>query len=290
MPFRTLKLDVVIDMVLITESQAEQLIDVFKGITRRIIGISSQDVYRAYGIMLGKESGELQPTPLTEDSDVRSVMYPYRGATPRSHDDPRRILDDYDKIPIEQALMHRSSVPATILRLPMVYGPGDYQHRLFEYLKRMDDERPAILLEKGLAQWKSSFGYVENVAHAICSAVANADAAENIYNVADSATFTTEEWVKHIARNIGWEGKVIPCERALLPSHLDPGFNTEQHLNVSTERIRQDLGYAELVPLDTALSRTVAWERIHPPAHIEETQYDYNAEDSVIETLEERIT
>src|SRR5207245_1703293 len=27
-------------------------------------------------------------------------------------------------------------------RLPCVYGPGDYQHRTFEYLKRMDDGRP----------------------------------------------------------------------------------------------------------------------------------------------------
>ena len=26
----------------------------------------------------------------------------------------------------------------------MVHGPGDNQHRLFPYLKRMDDRRPAI--------------------------------------------------------------------------------------------------------------------------------------------------
>ena len=34
----------------------------------------------------------------------------------------------------------------------MVYGPGDYQHRLFEYLKRMDDQRPAIILDEIAAQ------------------------------------------------------------------------------------------------------------------------------------------
>ena len=287
--FRRVTPDVVVDMVLITGSQAEQLVDVFKGITRRIVGISSQDVYRAYGIMLGKEKGDLQPTPLQEDSDVRQVLYPYRGAAPRPQDDPRRILDDYDKIPIEQTLLHHSLIPATILRLPMVYGPGDYQHRLFEYVKRMDDVRPIILLEKGLARWKSSFGYVENVAHAICSAVTNASAAEKIYNVADKKTYTMEEWVNHIARNTTWQGKVVPCERSLLPSHLDPGFNTEQHLNVSTERIRNDLGYRDLIPLDTALTRTIAWERAHPPEHIDETRYDYSAEDGTIEMLEKQI-
>jgi nucleoside-diphosphate-sugar epimerase len=47
--------------------------------------------------------------------------------------------------------MGTAGLPGTVLRLPTVYGPGDYQHRLFEYLKRMDDGRPAILLGEGVA-------------------------------------------------------------------------------------------------------------------------------------------
>ena len=38
-------------------------------------------------------------------------------------------------------------LPGTVLRLPAVYGPEDRQHRTFEYLKRMDDGRRAILVE-----------------------------------------------------------------------------------------------------------------------------------------------
>jgi len=64
-------------------------------------------------------------------------------------------------------------MPARTYRQPFcdcrVYGPGDNQHRIFEYLKRMDDGRTAILLT-GPGGWRWSRGYVENVAAAIALA------------------------------------------------------------------------------------------------------------------------
>jgi hypothetical protein len=56
--------------------------------------------------------------------------------------------------------MSEPDLPATILRLPMGYGPGDYQHRLPSYLKRMDDKRPAIILPRSVAGWRG-LGYTE---------------------------------------------------------------------------------------------------------------------------------
>jgi nucleoside-diphosphate-sugar epimerase len=38
-------------------------------------------------------------------------------------------------------------IAGTVLRLPMVCGPGDMFHRLHPYLKRMDDGRPGILIQ-----------------------------------------------------------------------------------------------------------------------------------------------
>ena len=67
--------------------------------------------------------------------------------------------------------MGTAGLPGTVLRLPTVYGPGDYQHRLFEYLKRMDDGRPAIPLGEGVASWRWTHGYVEDVALAVVLAV-----------------------------------------------------------------------------------------------------------------------
>jgi nucleoside-diphosphate-sugar epimerase len=55
--------------------------------------------------------------------------------------------------------------------------------RVFAYLKRMDDGRPVILLDKVHAQWRWSRGYVEDVAEAVVSAVLNDRAASRIYNI-----------------------------------------------------------------------------------------------------------
>lgn len=62
--------DVVIDLVLSSGRQAEELMNVFRGATQRVVMLSSIDVYRAVGITHGTESGPLQPLPLTEEFGV----------------------------------------------------------------------------------------------------------------------------------------------------------------------------------------------------------------------------
>ncbi len=139
--FESLSLDVVIDMICYTESDARMLLNAFKGITRRVVVISSMDVYRAYGVILGQESGVVE-LPLTEDSALRSSLYPFK-------DMPQRALNvpaDYEKILVERVVMSECELPGTIVRLPMVYGINDPLNRLSPYLQRMDDNRDAIVL------------------------------------------------------------------------------------------------------------------------------------------------
>src|SRR5262245_5019506 len=126
---------VVLDMHPMTGEQAQAVMQTFTGIARRVVAISSQDVYRAYGRLIGTEPGPPDPVPLTEDAPLRERLYPYRGAAPRPANDPRRWADDYDKIPVERAVLGEPALPGTLLRLPMVYGSRDEQHRLFPYLK-----------------------------------------------------------------------------------------------------------------------------------------------------------
>ena len=97
--------EVVIDMLPIGERDAQNVVHLFSGIARRIIAISSADVYRAYGRLHGTEPGSPGPLPLTEDSPLREKLFPYRGATPRRDDDPRKFMDDYDKILVERVMM-----------------------------------------------------------------------------------------------------------------------------------------------------------------------------------------
>lgn len=282
--FKKIRPDVVCDMIPITEQQAQTATDILQGIATRIVAISSQDVYRAYGILIGKEEGQ-ENVPLREDAALRQKLFPYRLEKPRSSDDPQKILDDYDKILVEKVYMNTATMPGTILRLPMVYGPGDYQHRLFEYLKRMDDERPAIILAEKAAAWRWTSGYVENVAQAIVLAITNKRATNRIYNVGEPETLTTAEWVKKIGHRAGWHGEVVVVPHDKLPQQMMPGFNTNQHLVADTTRIREELGYKESITLDEALRRTIEWERTHPPAKITPEQFDYATEDNVLNAL-----
>ena len=266
-----------------TEQDARDTLFTFKGIVRRVVAISSQDVYRAFGRVNRKEGGPPDPLPITEDSPLRQNLYPYRGETPREPDDPRKWTDDYDKILVERVIMGDPKLYGTILRLPAVYGPGDYQHRLFEYVKRMDDQRPAILFEEPLANWRWTHGYVENVAAAIALAVSDERAAGRIYNVGEPETLSFAERVSRIGKEANWSGKIVVVPRGTLPEHLSSDdINTAQDIIVDTSRIRRELGYEEPIPLDEALRRSIRWEREHPPTEIDPKQFDYAAEDEVL--------
>jgi nucleoside-diphosphate-sugar epimerase len=276
--------DVVIDMVALTEADAQSLVQTLRGIAPRAIVISSMDVYRAYDVLRGVEREPLEPIPFDEAASLRNKLYPYRGETRREAKDPQKWVDDYDKILVEHISARDAELATTILRLLMVYGEGDYQHRLFEYLKRMDDGRPAILLDDISAQWQTSRGYVENVAAAIVRAVEDERAARKTYNVADAAVFTEAAWIEKIGRAAGWNGRVVLVPYEKMPAAMRFQGNARQSLVGDTTRIRQQIGYQEIVSTDDALARTIAWERANPPPQFDAAQFDYAAEDEILES------
>ena len=273
----SLACDVVVAMHLVGEEDARSLADAFRGIARRVVALSSGDVYRAYGFLRGTEEGAPEPTPLTEESPLRSKLYPYRGGASGPFDPEK-----YEKILAEREIARHTELPATILRLPVVYGPGDSMHRFFSTLKRIDDGRPAILLEERLATWRWTHGYVENVAHAIALAVDREKSAGRIYNVGEPRTPNVAERVRQIAAATGWPGRVIPLPAAQLPPYLVMPLRFEQGLDYDTTRLRRELGYEEPVSEEEALRRTIAWERANPPAQIDPAQFDYAAEDRAL--------
>jgi nucleoside-diphosphate-sugar epimerase len=250
---------------------------------RRVVALSSMDVYRAIGLVHGTEPGPLQPLPLTETSDLRNVPHPY---SPEALKMTRKIFDwiddDYDKIPVERAILSDPHLPGTVLRLPAVYGPGDPLHRFFPLLKRMDDGRQKIIFWDELAAWRWSRGFVENVAAAIALAATAEAAAGQIYNVAEEPALSELELAKKIAAAAGWQGDFVLLPRERTPEHLQLLRRADQHWVASTKKIRDELGYRNPVPLDNAIRLTVEWERAHPPRHIDPRQFDYAAEDAAL--------
>lgn len=282
---RDFRPDVVIDAIAYTQEQAEGAVAAFRGMAKRIVVLSSGDVYRANDLLFRRIEGAIEPTPLTEQSPLRERLYPYRGAGIPPVDD--FSLDDYDKILVERIVLSNPGLPATVLRLPMVYGPGDYtggKRRFEAYWKRMDDRRPVILLDQQTARWRAPWGYVEDVAEAVVLAVENSNAAGEIYNVCEQDALCVRDWVGELATVAGWRGRIVVVDQPCPPPSLPRSLNTDQNLHMDSTKIRRELGYRETVPRDEALRRTIAWERDHPPARMDPTQFDYAAEDRILAT------
>lgn len=282
--FEKLSPDVVVDMICYTESDARMLMNVFKGITKRVVAISSMDVYRAYGIILGKESG-LESVPLREDSAKRSSFYPFKDMPIRALNAPA----DYEKIMVERTVMSDSDLPGTIVRLPMVYGQNDPLNRLQPYVQRMDDSRDRIVLLDSLAKWRGSYGYVENIGYAIALAATKEVAKGRIYHVAESETLSEGERITKIGELVGWKGKVVSLSKDKFPADWNLPLNAEQDWFLDSTRIRQELGYREIVPLEEALKKTIEWERNHPSNKMQQLVapwlLDYGTEDAVLKEL-----
>ena len=280
--FKHLEPDVVLDMMATTEKQAQAFLSVFAGIARRAVVISSQDVYRAFGRVNGHEEGEIDLSPITEDAPLREHLYPYRGKAPRNADDPLYWMDDYDKILVERIAMSSPELPATILRLPAVYGPLDFQHRMFPYLKRMQDGRSIILLEEKEARWRWTHGYVENVADAITLAITDERASGHIYNVGEPFALSLTKRVEQIAQAAHWHGRIVALPAERVPESIRWGINADQHIIVDTNRLRKELGYSEHIDLTEAFRRTIAWESANPPEEIDANMFNYQAEDQAL--------
>src|SRR5215472_4109366 len=103
--------DAVIDFIVSSERHARDLIETFRGLTRRVIALSSMDVYRAMGVVRKTEPGPVQELPLTEEPALR----PGPQYSPKEIKELHAILPwlnkDYEKIAVERALMSNQDLP-----------------------------------------------------------------------------------------------------------------------------------------------------------------------------------
>jgi hypothetical protein len=241
------------------------------------------DVYRACGVLHRLEPGGLEPLPLTECSPLRTRLHTYPPAQVKMLQQVVGWLDDdYDKIPVEREVLGDPEIEGVVVRLPMVYGPGDPLHRFQPIVKRIDDGRPVILFSAEMAAWRSTRGYVDDVGAAVALAALSPAVPGRIYNAGEPDAPTELEWAAEIARASGWTGRlaVVPDDRA--PPHLRAPGNAAQHWIADTTRIRTELGFRESIARSEAIRRTVEWERASPPRGFTPHRFDYAAEDAAL--------
>jgi len=218
----------VVHMIPMGESDARSAVHAFAGRTQHLIALSSGDVYRAYGRFTGIEPGPPDEGLLTEDSPLRTQLYPYR-AQAKSHED---LSYYYEKILVERELREQASLPVTILRLPKVYGPGNNSDLATVYAYR---DQP---------RWRWTHGYVENVAAAITLVAISPGTSHRVYNVGEAYTPTIAE-------------RLSSLPSSTVPTAESKGYDFRHHIAYDTTRIRTELGYSEPVSYQEGLTRTL---------------------------------
>ena len=276
---RSFRPDSVVDMTAMEEKDARASIAMIAQLDAaapiRLVAVSSMDVYLTYGRLIGTEPGPPLDPLLTEDSPLRGVHFPYRDRGPD--------LERYEKILVERVVMAERSIDGVVMRLPMVYGPWDRQHRILDDLRRMDDGRPALLIPESLAGWRVARAYVDDCARAITLAATHPRAAGRIYHVAEPEALSQEEWAAAIAQAAGWAGQIVRVSDAELPDAWRVPIDTRHGWEADSTRVRTELGYREVVGRDEGLRRTVAHERTHPDT--DSPPLDYRQEDALLARL-----
>ncbi|CAN5476235.1 hypothetical protein BH10PSE3_BH10PSE3_31320 [soil metagenome] len=255
--------DTVIDLIAYTAADTLPLLDALSGQVARYVLVSSVDVYRNYEGLHRKG----RPTPiwdrLTEDAELRASRYPYRLARPRPANYPQAWMDGYDKIPLEAAARERLGAAATIVRLPMVFGPGDKQRRFSWAIRPMVQKRPRFVIPHSWASWRATFGYVDDVAAGIALAAVHPRAGGETYNLGRSNTPTNIAWAASFAEHLDWPGDVElshpDVARGALAKAVS-GLDLSYPLFIDNAKIRRRLGFVEVTDFDEALARTVADE------------------------------
>ena len=257
--------DAAIDCRALTRADAETALAALPAGIRLVV-ISSVDVYRAFGAVLGER--ETDPVPLDEDSPVRSERYPFRGKSPDR--------DDYDKLDVEDVYLPRGG---TVLRLPMVYGEHDYQLREEFILRRVRAGRTRIPF--GAGTWLACRAYVRDVARAAHLALRSPDAPGQVLNICEDRTYSMRMWSLAILDAAGSDAELVRVRDDLLPEDLQPTGTMSQHIAATARKARSLLGWSTSDPL-TSLRNTVRWHLDHPP---DQPESDFSADDRALASV-----
>jgi nucleoside-diphosphate-sugar epimerase len=204
----------------------------------------TQFVFMSTGKVLGDQSSDL---PLSEGSRERPE-------------------DAYaaSKLGAEQALADlRGGIDLTILRPPLVYGPGVKANflALFSAVAR------GIPLPLGSIRNRRSLVGVDNLASAIFACLAAPEAAGRTFHVTDGTAISTPDLVDEIARALGTKPRLFdfPAGALEAAAALIGRAGTAKRLTRSLEfddsAIRSELGWKAVASLRVGLEQTAKWYR-----------------------------
>ncbi|WP_326614311.1 NAD(P)-dependent oxidoreductase [Streptomyces scopuliridis] len=224
------------------------------------------------------------PPPLVLCSSLAAAGPSHKGR-PRREEDPPQPVSRYgrSKLAAEEAVRALSDrLPATIVRPPIVYGPGDpaFVPSLLPMV------RTGVVLKAGFGPRGYSLVHVDDVCEALLAAALRGRRlsvtrpSDGVYTVSDGITHTWEDLCAALARALGRRRRplVLPVPLPLVGAvargaelvgrvrGVHPPLNRDKAVELrsawwtcSTERARRELGFVPTVRLEEGLADLLAW-------------------------------
>ncbi|MFH1484863.1 MAG: NAD-dependent epimerase/dehydratase family protein [Chloroflexota bacterium] len=266
------------DLVVCTYGRLRVVAKVMKMRTPRFLGVGGARAYRA---LIHPPRGPVGiPIPISEDSPLNF--------------DPEVDKFSYLMAITEQEVMklHEArSFNVTIFRYPQVYGPRQLGPTDWCIIRRILDGRKRLILPDGGLTLQTR-GYAENMAHAVLLAVDKPEESRGqVYNVRDDKVISLRERIELVSRvmNHEWEFVNMP---GILARPSRPYSSGGFHSVLDITKIKEQLGYRDVVPMEEAIRRTVSYylENRPQPGGQEERNlrdaFDYETEDRFVEEFE----
>lgn len=189
-----------------------------------------------------------------------------KGDSPYSEADPPQPEDAYgvSKLEAERALRLQSAdhgLSATILRPPLIYGPGVKGNfrRLLLLVKR------GVPLPFAKAHNRRSLLFVGNFCSAVLAALKQPARGERVYLLSDGEDVSVAELIARIARALGRPARLFPFPVSALRAGAS-AFGLEGELRrltgsllVDSSRARNELQWSAPYSLNDGLAATAAW-------------------------------
>lgn len=246
------KFDFVIHCICNTEKHSQDLVNIFQNTSTKLIVLSSQDCYEAFQFLV--RNTEISDFPINENSNITDIKY-YWKEIYKGH------IDDYDKNLMSNILIdayNNKLINTTIFRLPMVYGPNDYQFagRHGQIIKRIIDKQENYIIASSDYHKIYTFAYVENIAEAIIYSLSKNITDGKIYNLGDEKVRTWKQWSELFAKYNNFEFKFSVLPDEIMNDSKSLCNTMPQHFISDASLFSLETGFKEPISLEEAIKRT----------------------------------
>jgi len=230
--------DIVIDMIAYNAVELKDAINTLEDKIDHYLFVSTRSVY-----------------------EQRLAKYPIREDAP-TVDDPNNVYG-YNKRQAEIALQRaheNRGFPGTILRLPAVYGPYDYQAREWYFIRRLLDGRKQMLLpDFGMSVYQRE--YAGNIAEQLTFLMERPESIGNVYNSGHRHFHSFKDLINLAVNILNTKMSLYGIPANEMPWSVPL---TEPKLFVSSTARLEQMGYKEPFSLETGLKETIDYFRENP--------------------------